>query len=92
MSVGILVPFSSVALYMSTNTLTSNIKTDETKLTLDALRVLVSLLVHSISLLCDTELKRTKTPTDILKALETFLTNPFKLKLVWAPYGNIMKQ
>ena len=28
-----------------------NIKTDETKLTLDALRVLVSLLVHSISLL-----------------------------------------
>ena len=27
-----------------------NIKTDETKLTLDALRVLVSLLVHSISL------------------------------------------
>ena len=32
---------------------------------------------------CDTELKPRKTPTDILKALETFLTNPFKVKLLW---------
>ena len=34
-----------------------------------------------------TELKPRKTPTDILKALETFSTNPFKLKLVWEPCG-----
>ena len=30
--------------------------------------------------------------TDIMKALLTFLTNPFKLKLLWAPYGYIMKK
>ena len=39
-----------------------------------------------------TKLKPTKTPTDILKALLTFLTNSFKLKLVWALYGYVIKK
>ena len=48
-------------------------------------------LVLVLQCLSATKLKSTKTLTDILKALQNFSTNPFKLKLVWAPYGYIMK-